>query len=83
MNTFNETCTCIHAVCVKMKTNNPKNYDFLIVTELPNPCDSTPCKNDGVCLEQGETFFCDCSDTNGYRGPTCEGVYIQIHSSYS
>ena len=36
------------------------------------PCESFPCKNEGGCLEEGDTFTCFC--INGYQGKTCEGL---------
>eukprot|EP01029_Cantina_marsupialis_P016538 TRINITY_DN3690_c0_g2_i1.p1 TRINITY_DN3690_c0_g2~~TRINITY_DN3690_c0_g2_i1.p1 ORF type:complete len:1019 (+),score=245.76 TRINITY_DN3690_c0_g2_i1:69-3059(+) len=42
--------------------------------ELTNPCDISPCQNDGGCTPStrlGSTFTCDCS--NGGEGPLCVG----------
>ncbi|KAK9497387.1 hypothetical protein O3M35_004718 [Rhynocoris fuscipes] len=35
-----------------------------------NPCCSYPCLNGGVCLDRGDSFICDCSNT-GYYGRLC------------
>ena len=38
---------------------------------LQNPCDSTPCKNDGYCIKESNgKFKCDC--LNSYHGEFCE-----------
>ncbi|XP_028417633.1 uncharacterized protein LOC114542082, partial [Dendronephthya gigantea] len=36
----------------------------------PKPCDSTPCKNEGICQNDGESFLCTC--VGSYEGKTCE-----------
>ncbi|XP_071955153.1 uncharacterized protein [Antedon mediterranea] len=35
------------------------------------PCSSSPCQNQGVCMNVGTTFF-TCSCVNGYSGSFCE-----------
>ena len=43
---------------------------YLSVEFKPTPCDSSPCKNGGVCSNKGETFLCECE--GDYEGKTCE-----------
>ncbi|XP_046863446.1 IgGFc-binding protein-like [Xenia sp. Carnegie-2017] len=56
-----KTCTCNTGAmaCVEDRNCSSKS-----------PCESFPCKNDGGCLEEGDTFSCIC--INGYHGKTCE-----------
>ena len=40
------------------------------IGECPsNPCDFSPCLNDGVCSSSGGVFRCECRF--GYEGPIC------------
>ena len=51
---------------------------FTLNLELkPQPCDSSPCKNDGICTNQGTSFSCECKC--GYRGKTCEGIVSIVY----
>ena len=34
------------------------------------PCEIFPCKNGGVCSEEGSSFSCECP--KDYQGKTCE-----------
>lgn len=34
------------------------------------PCDSQPCTNNGVCIEQGNSYYCSCAA--GWTGQRCE-----------
>ncbi|XP_046863969.1 neurogenic locus notch homolog protein 2-like [Xenia sp. Carnegie-2017] len=56
-----KTCTCNMGAmdCVEDRNCSSKS-----------PCKSFPCKNDGRCLKEGDTFSCIC--INGYHGKTCE-----------
>ena len=45
----------------------------------PTPCDSSPCKNDGICSNEGMMFSCEC--TRDYEGKTCEGI-VAFYSIY-
>lgn len=36
-----------------------------------NPCCSYPCENNGVCMTQGENYYCDCANLEFY-GKHCE-----------
>ena len=38
----------------------------------PQPCDSSPCMNNGICSNEGKTFHCKC--TENYEGKTCKGL---------
>jgi hypothetical protein len=37
---------------------------------IPKPCDSSPCKHDGICSNEGASFSCQCR--NNYIGRTCD-----------
>ncbi|XP_046857349.1 neurogenic locus notch homolog protein 2-like isoform X2 [Xenia sp. Carnegie-2017] len=56
-----KTCTCNMGAmaCVEDRNCSSKG-----------PCESFPCKNDGVCIEKGNNFTCNC--TKEYQGKTCE-----------
>ena len=43
------------------------------------PCDRSPCKNNGTCVNAKNTFKCTC--TEQYEGDTCEnrGLFDNIH----
>ena len=42
-----------------------------------NPCDLSPCLNDGVCLSSGGTFQCQCRF--GFEGSTCSnGMWMNF-----
>ena len=34
-----------------------------------SPCDSNPCKNDGMCSEKGAGYKCNCAE--GFTGVNC------------
>ena len=38
------------------------------------PCSNLPCLNNGTCKINNSEFTCTCLE--GYRGDTCEGLYI-------
>ena len=45
------------------------------------PCLSSPCENDGVCLNTGDGYECSC--VNNYVGPKCETCkYDTLNSSF-
>ena len=49
---------------------------YLFVEFKPTPCDSSPCKNGGVCSNEGETFLCECE--GDHEGKTCEiGTWLK------
>ena len=48
--------------------NNAMKYLYTFI----GPCESFPCKNDGACSENGNSFICTC--TKEYKGKTCEGL---------
>ncbi|XP_046854880.1 fibropellin-1-like [Xenia sp. Carnegie-2017] len=56
-----KTCTCNMGAmaCVEDRNCSSKS-----------PCESFPCKNDGVCSEKGNTLSCKCK--KGFQGETCE-----------
>ena len=41
--------------------------------EIPDPCLPNPCKNEGVCKADLNTFECRC--VPGFKGKTCEGMF--------
>ncbi|XP_046564355.1 sushi, nidogen and EGF-like domain-containing protein 1 [Haliotis rubra] len=46
------------------------NVDCPTATTNDQPCDSSPCLNNGVCSNIGGSFSCQCP--TGYGGETCE-----------
>ncbi len=55
-----------------------KNFDCLIELDLiltfaVDNCSPNPCKNSGVCSDDGISFSCNCDGT-GYTGDTCETI---------
>ena len=35
-----------------------------------NACGLKPCKNDAICMDQGDSYMCMCKA--GFKGPICE-----------
>jgi hypothetical protein len=50
------------------------NFCILV---LVDPCDSSPCENNGTCLNTENTFKCTC--TEKYEGATCgnKGLFVE------
>ena len=47
---------------------------LLLLLELkPQPCDSQPCENDGICRNAGDSFSCEC--VGNFKGITCASTY--------
>ena len=44
-------------------------YNFFFSKDI-NECASSPCKNDGTCIDGLNTFTCIC--TEGYSGDDCD-----------
>jgi hypothetical protein len=40
------------------------------ISLLEPPCYSSPCKNKGICENDGDSFKCSCRP--GYKGKICE-----------
>ena len=40
----------------------------MLVTEI-NECESSPCRNDGTCVDQIDAYLCSC--VSGYTDPEC------------
>lgn len=38
-----------------------------------NDCASMPCRNNGICIDKVNGFYCNCTDD--WMGPTCETAY--------
>ena len=37
---------------------------------MSDKCNPNPCKHSGICKQNSNEFFCDCTDT-GYSGAVC------------
>uniref|UniRef100_A0A8B9HTR2 Sushi, von Willebrand factor type A, EGF and pentraxin domain-containing protein 1 n=1 Tax=Astyanax mexicanus TaxID=7994 RepID=A0A8B9HTR2_ASTMX len=53
-------------------------YGSLCEAEV-NECSSSPCLNDGVCVDEVNRFTCSCTD--GFTGPRCELEIDECESS--
>ncbi|KAJ8041493.1 Hyalin [Holothuria leucospilota] len=61
------TCTCTDSGGLSDECTFPVTVEDV----TPDPCDPSPCLNDGTCFPLGGTnFFCSCPA--GYSGDTCE-----------
>lgn len=49
--------------------------------EVPQDCRNLPCQNGGTCVNDGDSFICDC--TVGFKGRQCElckfSCFISTH----
>ncbi|XP_041457289.1 fibropellin-1-like [Lytechinus variegatus] len=45
-------------------------YGFPVTTTTPDPCLSSPCLNNGVCVREADTFHCECAYQ--YYGRYCQ-----------
>ena len=54
-----------------MNMNGGKKFALTDLT----PCDPSPCKNGGECVEEGGAAKCQCPP--GYAGENCEGEKLQ------
>ena len=56
-------------------------FDGLTICDLTdsciNPCNSNPCQNNGICIDNDHTFTCDCSDT-GFIDTLCTFPEIEL-----
>ena len=68
METFED---CIYCTTFQMKTTDMHRGTIFLLLE-PKPCDSSPCKNGGICTNEGESFSCQCDED--FQGETCEGI---------
>ena len=51
---------------------------FFSILDAPDPCESQPCNNGGVCIKQGYHSF-ECTCAKGFGGDVC----AQGNSSYT
>ena len=52
---------------------------FLQLPEI-DECFSSPCENDGLCIDQVNSYTCTCVD--GYEGARCE-IGMHTYSRYT
>lgn len=55
--------------------------DATLNLSVPDPCLSNPCRNGGTCINQGESYYCDCPEK--YTGPTCSEREYSSHFAHS
>lgn len=67
-----------YPVDIQLSYNWPhKEFDVYIPYIFTvDPCENSPCKNEGKCESDGGTFSCECK--KGFTGKTCEieGDYV-------
>ena len=52
---------------------NFKAFSLRLILILgPSPCDSNPCQNGALCMEDLDSFICDCSF--GFDGSFCQSL---------
>ena len=49
--------------------------------KVANICESDPCMNQGVCVQEGSTYYCNC--TAGHHGLHCEDIILPAITSNS
>ena len=54
-----------------LKKSKHTNEDLKYACRLVNRCQPNPCKNDGHCSQDWQSFYCDCAHTQ-FEGDTCE-----------
>jgi hypothetical protein len=42
--------------------------------EIPDPCAPNPCRNEGLCKAELDTYECKC--VPGFKGKTCQGMFM-------
>ena len=53
------------------RTTDPiKNLTNIFLILTVDPCENSPCKNEGKCESDGGKFSCECK--KGFTGKTCE-----------
>ncbi|KAF7707315.1 coagulation factor IXa isoform X1 [Silurus meridionalis] len=55
--------------------NDEKTVEFWSSYAYGNPCKETPCKNQGTCEHQKNTYICHCQ--TGFTGENCEIVAVR------
>lgn len=54
--------------------------DVVVEKEIQE-CNSSPCLNGGTCVEQIDTYLCNCA--KGFYGNDCENGLLRLICSYS
>ena len=49
--------------------------------KVANICASEPCKNRGTCIQEGSSYYCNC--TSGHHGQHCEDIVLPAITSNS
>ena len=55
------------------------DLNITTASSLLGRCEASPCLNNGTCLEDSESFECDCRP--GYVGPRCQDETDECESS--
>ena len=63
---------CFELLLLKSKAFSPRLVLFL----GPSPCDSNPCQNGALCMEDLDSFICDCPF--GFDGSLCQSLIGEI-----
>ncbi len=56
-------------ICKAAQDTTFKEVSYYLSVEVPDPCSSTPCQNNGVCVPESTDYVCKCAD--GFSGATC------------
>ncbi len=57
-------------LCPKKESECKLELDKLGSATINNPCNPNPCKNDSICTDRPDGYFCTCK--KGYEGKNCE-----------
>jgi len=55
------------------------NHEINCCTDDESMCTAESCSNGGECIQEWDTFSCDC-DLTSFTGPTCDNGYIVFYS---
>ena len=53
--------------------------NIMYFTAVVEPCDDSPCKNGGTCVNGDNSFKCQCP--RNFKGTTCEGITKIVHQN--